>query len=82
MGDYGFCLNPEMVRVDLFKLSGKWYTTLELKWDRFLVNQGNTELIADTFERCMREQYPNYKEYRAVCLNPYHEQSHPLMITI
>jgi hypothetical protein len=82
MSDYGFCLNPEMVRIDLFKENGKWYTTLELKWDRYFTVKSDTELIEDTFKRCINEQYPNYKNYYVVCLNPYHEYSHPLMTRI
>ena len=35
MSDFGFNLNPQIVRVDLFNENYKWYTTLELKWDRY-----------------------------------------------
>ena len=97
----GFVDDPQMVRVDLFRTSGKWITTLSIRWDRFFVkevqrNQINngpdqdssvvhdgqitTELIHDTFRRLIREQRPNF-EGHAICLKPYHENAHPLMIT-
>lgn len=84
MNDYGFCLNPEMVRVDLFKGSEsmKYYTTLELKWDKYREDDGEYEDIKDTFIRLMKEQYPSFKEYYVVCLSPYHRHSYPLMIKI
>lgn len=75
--------NEDSVRVDIWKESGKWYTTLELKWDRYLVKEGGTrELMHDTFKRCLREQHENcYIGMTATCLDPYHEYSHPLMIS-
>lgn len=77
--------DPSMVRVDFFKESGKWYTTEEIKWDRFMSadEDGNIELIHDTFRRCVREQIGDRYQSEgcsAVCLEPYHEFAHPLMI--
>jgi len=77
MKEYGFQLDPEVVRVDIFKESGKWYTTVELKFDTF-----QDELIHDVFKRCMKEQHNYGENMKAVCLHPYHMYSHPLMITL
>ena len=76
MQDYGFSTDVEQVRVDVFRPSGKWSATVALRFDTY-----KDELIHDVLERCMREQYPEYASgYILVCLDPYHEHSHPLMI--
>jgi len=75
--------NPAMVRVDFFKDSGKWYTTEEMKWDRYRTNEkdGSYEDIVETFKRCLREQFKgHYQGMIAICLEPYHEHAHPLMV--
>ena len=78
MKDYGFSTDPEMVRVDIFKPSGKWYTTIALKWIGY-----KDVLIHEAFESSMKIQHPNnWDGMTAVCLDPYHEHSHPLMIVI
>jgi hypothetical protein len=82
----GFTANENMVRVDFFKPSGKWYTTEEMNWDKYISGSnidGNYEHIIDTFKRCVAEQFQGYfNGMRAVCLEPYHEYSHPLMIVV
>jgi hypothetical protein len=71
--------NPEEVRVDFFKESGKWCATEVLKFDSYY---SKDEIITDTFKRCLKEQFPNnYRDMIAVCLDPYHEHAHPLMTT-
>ena len=92
----GFSTNDKMVRVDVFKESGKWYLTTELFWDRYNSyipeeDQNNEDLMAgklvetihDTFERLALKQFAGrYQGMIAVCLEPYHEYAHPLMIRI
>lgn len=80
----GFATEDHMVRVDLWKDSGKWYDTVALKWDRYETKKDNAvELIHETFRRCFKEQFFNhYMGMRATCLEPYHEHSHPLSIII
>ena len=84
----GYSTNDRMVRVDFFKDSGKWYATEALLWDRYETHKVKNlkvevEAIHDTFKRCLRKQYPNrYRGMIALCLEPYHEYSHPLMIRI
>ena len=42
---------------------------------------GKTELIHDTFKRCLRKAFPNhYHDMIAICLKPYHEFGYPLMV--
>lgn len=78
-----YASDDSIARVDFFRQSGKWYTTEEMKWDRYLSEDKDgkvVELITDTFKRCIDEQFPDhFIEMIAVCLEPYHEHSHPLM---
>jgi hypothetical protein len=77
----GYIENPEMVRVDFFKESGKWYTTIAMKW----VSYSSTQfLIYDVFRESLRAHFKEsgirFTGMWAVCLEPYHEHAHPLMI--
>lgn len=69
--------SPNMVRVDYFKKSGKWYETLELNmdkgWDKDL-------LMHDGIRKAMKEQGLSRSEFFAVILDPYHENSYPVML--
>ena len=65
----------QMVRVDFFKPSGKWYTTEDMRW----LNYSGMH-IHDAFKRSLRASFgSNYNGMVAVCLKPYHEHEHPLM---
>lgn len=76
----GFDVNENMVRVDLWKPSGKWKYTISLKWYPF---SSKIESIHEIFRRCMNEQYPGkFEGLRATCLEPYCEYSHPISIII
>ena len=76
--------NPKSVRVDFFRSAGKWYTTEAIIFDRYhnTDEKGNNfEFVEDTFKRCLREQLEGrFKGMIAVCLDPYHENGHPLMV--
>ena len=81
----GYTEKSESVRVDFFKESGKWHGTREMIWDRFQsqCSKNDYESIHDIFERCLSQSYPiQYSGMYAVCLYPYHENAHPLMIKI
>lgn len=69
--------NPSMVRVDFFKESGKWHDTREMEW----LHWGKDELIHDVFLESLKQAFSgSYTGMTAVCLEPYHELDHPLMI--
>jgi hypothetical protein len=69
--------NPAMVRVDFFKESGKWYATEQMEW--LFWNQ--KFLIHDAFLHCLVQNFNGrYSGMTAVCLHPYHELEHPIMI--
>ena len=82
----GYTTNPSKVRVDIFKSSGKWYETVELDmnkgWDK-------TTILHDQFKKAWIEQYPHRPTvdnrldsdgWFLVCLEPYHENSHPIVV--
>lgn len=69
-----------MVRVDFFKESGKWYTTEAVKWI------GYTNIaIHEAFKQSLRNHFAKdnptrLSEMDAICLEPYHEHRHPIML--
>lgn len=68
--------SPARVRVDFFKESGKWHATEEMHWDYY-----ESLDIHDAFLHCLIAQFNGlYAGMTAVCLEPYHIFSHPLMI--
>ena len=71
------------VRVDFFKESGKWYTTEAVKWD----NDIYKGLINECFKTALIRHLKSESGFRlsgmiAVCLDPYHEHSFPLMCRV
>ena len=69
--------NPAKVRVDFFRSSGKWVATEELEFRHY---DGNM-LIHDAFLRSLQSQFNgHYAGLTAVCLDPYHEFAHPIML--
>jgi hypothetical protein len=87
----GYSNDPSMVRVDFFREGGKWYTTEAVKWtgSYFACPPSGTseikcECIHDAFIHSLRDHFADHPnrlcEMSAVCLKPYHEHSHPLML--
>lgn len=90
----GFTMDEGMVRVDFFKLSGKWYTTEAVKWitywsprSKYLRGDQTGLLIHDAFKEALKAHLWNEEDQRyrlsdmeAVCLEPYHEGAFPLMM--
>ena len=75
MGNYSN--DPASVRVDFFKPSGKWYATEAITW----TGGGTGVLIHDAFRKSLEDSIGDkYTGLDAVCLEPYHEYSHPIMI--
>lgn len=72
--------NPNMVRVDFFKSSGKWYTTEMVEW----LHWSRETLIHNAFKMALRKHFENdpdrLSDMDAICLEPYHELEHPLCI--
>lgn len=86
----GFTTNESRVRVDFFKPSGKWYGTGSIDMDAFYEG-----LIHEcVLQACEREQADKNGQWgytftpaewlagggTIVCLEPYHEHSHPVML--
>lgn len=83
----GFSIDPSMVRVDFFKESGKWYTTEAVKW----LDWGaltNSPPIQDIFLGSLikhlkqSDGHMRLAGMKAVCLEPYHRNAFPLMMTV
>jgi len=74
--------DPTMVRVDFFKESGKWYTTEAVKWTGEWSSKGQS--VHEAFRKSLRDHFKSnhlrLSEMAAVCLEPYHENSHPICI--
>jgi len=81
----GYTTDSRHVRVDRFKESGKWYDTLEVVIPDEYYDHWN---IFQALEMSINEQYgENYvvgwtnQGGSFVCIDPYHEHSHPVMLT-
>lgn len=73
----GYSGDEDMVRVDFFRASGKWYTTEEMKW-----TGGYSDCsIFCAFAQSLRDAFgQRYTEMDAVCLHPYHDHEHPIQM--
>ena len=82
----GYIDKPEMVRVDFFRPSGKWYTTEAVEW-LYYGNEPNLPenyLIVEIFHASLRKHFEKTPGRLigmvAVCLEPYYKHAHPVMI--
>lgn len=76
----GYSDDDTMVRVDFFKQSGKWYCTEAVKWTADW-RACYTNLIHDAFAKSLRDHLDNrLSEMDAICLEPFHEYSHPVQL--
>jgi hypothetical protein len=81
----GYSEKEDMVRVDFFKEGGKWYCTEAVRWTGCYRNEGDDFCsIHDAFKQSLRDHLGGHRlsEMIAVCLEPYHEHSHPIMIKV
>lgn len=87
----GYSEDPAMVRVDFFKPSGKWYCTEAVAWTgayhgpsayvEGLARRGEGRLIHEAFAKSLRDHLGDrLREMDAVCIHPYHQNEHPIMI--
>ncbi|MFX0184074.1 MAG: hypothetical protein ACFE95_13410 [Candidatus Hodarchaeota archaeon] len=79
----GYIADDSYVRVDFFKPSGKWYTTESVKWTgEWSKDEGG--LIHDEFAKSLRDHFASnpdrLSDMIAICLKPYHELSHPILL--
>jgi len=92
----GYSTKPGIVRVDIFKDTGKWYETLAIDmtegWDKdklihhslieALQQQSRYRALEDPNTKSNIRVYAPNQEYSyfAVCLKPYHPHKHPIVI--
>lgn len=74
----GYDVNDNMVRVDRFKPRGKWYDTLAVDMAPHYRNPD----LHDAVRLAIQDKYPDMKigSWTFVCLEPYHQNSHPVML--
>jgi hypothetical protein len=74
----GFSIDPAMVRVDRFKVSGKWYDTHQVNMSNHYdaINLPEAVLLAWMVSTKMSLS----KEFFLVCLEPYNRHSHPVAV--
>lgn len=81
----GYDSDDSMVRVDFFtytitlggKLHLKWEYTEAIKW---LTWKGDEKLIHDAFLEALEAANLHRGIGIAICLEPYHEHSHPITV--
>jgi hypothetical protein len=78
--------DPASVRVDFFKESGKWYCTEAVKWLTWKGDPRNDGLLVhDAFREALDAHFgngPRLRDMRAICLQPYHENSYPISLIV
>jgi len=80
----GYSSDDSDVRVDFFKESGKWYATESIKMENW-----DEPSFHDAFKHALNEALYmpkadrlRYSDMTAVCLEPYHKHSHPIMLRL
>ena len=74
----GYTTDDDMVLVDFFTPSGKWYGREAVKWTG---GYSAEHPIREAFEQSLRDSVGDrYSGMNAVCLEPCHELAHPLMV--
>lgn len=75
-----YSANEYMCRVDFFKPSGQWYCTEAVSFQGGLYDEA---LIHDAFDKALKRHLQGrLSGMTAVCLDPYHANSHPLMVVV
>lgn len=91
----GYSEDPQDVRVDFFKETGKWYATESVRWIHYFSSynvkgepQEGGKIIQDAFLEALTKHLTRpdgsirYAGMWAVCLEPHHEHAHPIMMTV
>ena len=75
-----FSNDPGHVRVDFFKQSGKWYTTEQVEMKDWKGKECTIhEALVNALDR-LENGDPYCRGMQVICLDPYHEHSHPICI--
>ena len=69
--------NANSCRVDFFKASGKWYTTEAVQFDNDLYHMQPVDAVKIALQRHLDGRLSGMT---AVCLQPYNENSFPIML--
>ena len=81
MGHYSN--SADMVRVDFFRPSGKWYCTEAVKWtgeyERGLLHR---EFAKSLHDHLYTGGVKRLAGMQAICLEPFHQHSHPIILMV
>jgi len=75
----GYCTDNSVVRVDFFKKSGKWYATRAVDMNDWYHHPDIFYAVAKSIINTIEARYV---DMIAVMLEPYHVNSHPIMISV
>lgn len=67
---------PYMVRVDIFKPSGKWYETISVS----MKDKYHTADLHEALRSAILVRRTIADNWLYVCLDPYHKHSHPIIL--
>lgn len=79
----GYTIDPAIVRVDIFKATGKWYTTIEINMADQYDMDSTTNAVKEALSRTKWKPIDDTSHLAplfAVCLEPYHKNSFPIVI--
>lgn len=69
---------PGMVRVDRFKIRGKWYETMAVDMSEFYEEPNIHAALRKAIEASGHKI--NLVDFMYVCLEPYHQYEHPIIL--
>lgn len=86
----GFTERPDSVRVDFFQASGKWYETIAVTMEVYSASPEHPKgwSVHYSLALALKKKLTNpdgslrLNGMLAVCLEPYHELSHPIMMHV
>ena len=64
-------------RVDIFKPNGKWYTTTTINMSH---NYNSPDLKQSIKDLLLLQKWDTDNGWIFVCLEPYHQHAHPIML--
>jgi len=74
----GFSERDSDVRVDFFKTSGKWYTTVAINMEKEYNNKNIHEALLKSI--IVSDAFRLLEEMDAICIEPYSIVAHPIKL--
>jgi len=74
----GYHQNDSMVRVDIFRPSGKWYETIAIDMEEFYDHSYAKDAVE--IATVKKRGAPLVPGWIYVCTEPYHKNAHPILL--